>query len=261
MQQAVRLLLLRPLPLTFRVCPPCCDRGTTSRLFYSERKNLLKSSYHNVFLSNGTWRRSMQSSSAAHLSGKKSGAGIFFGLTFGSLGGLLLNKGHVWPKAVASLECDKQEKIFVAFPKENEIEPKSDSSPFLWWVRRLWVPSLLVMTVVMGWEYPLSLIVNLVFLLLSTKPTPSSFYLWAEQRRMQQSCQKQGLDRIKAQLNPASLMHVEIHDYLLLCVATATSFSQKLTVVGILGEWWIIYTSSSSFTGFGLSSLHEYLSK
>lgn len=48
-------------------------------------------------------------------------------------------------------------------------------------VKKLWVPSLCVLTISLGWHYPLSLLLNLLFLMWSTKPTPSSIYLWVEQ--------------------------------------------------------------------------------
>lgn len=114
-------------------------------------------------------------------------------------------------------------------------------SKILSWARKLWIPMLLVMTVVMGWNYPVSLAVNIVFLLLSTKPTPSSIYLWVEEWRQQNLLVSHGFDWLK--LGPA--LHVEVHDYKLLCLAQVTSINQKLTMIGILGEWWILHSSSS----------------
>lgn len=65
--------------------------------------------------------------------------------------------------------------------QDHCIDWDEERTSFFLWVRRLWVPLLMVMTVAMGWHYPLSLGINLVFLLWSTKPTPSSIYIWVEQ--------------------------------------------------------------------------------
>jgi len=125
-------------------------------------------------------------------------------------------------------------------------------SKILSWARKLWIPMLLLMTVVMGWNYPVSLAVNIVFLLFSTKPTPSSIYLWVEEWRQQNLLISHGFDWLK--LGPA--LHVEVHDYKLLCLAQVTSINQKLTMIGILGEWWILHSSSSrlNFGPFFVSS-------
>lgn len=128
------------------------------------------------------------------------------------------------------------------------------TSLFLW-VRRLWVPLLMVMTVAMGWHYPLSLGINLVFLLWSTKPTPSSIYIWVEQKRLNAAQRRHGVGRLKSQLSNASmLMHVEVQDYGVACLARVSSLTQKMLVIGVLGDWWVLYSSSSSISGFNLGS-------
>lgn len=141
--------------------------------------------------------------------------------------------------AYALAERDQPEKVL-----DQTITPgkwEEGQSKILSWGRKLWIPMLLVMTVVMGWNYPVSLAVNIVFLLLSTKPTPSSIYLWVEEWRQQNLPLRHGFDWLK--LGPA--LHVEVHDYKLLCLAQVTSINQKLTMIGILGEWWILHSSSS----------------
>lgn len=130
-----------------------------------------------------------------------------------------------------------------------------DAAPLYVWLRRLWVPLLMVMTIAMGWHYPLSMSINLLFLLWSTKPTPSSIYLWVEQKRLQAAPRTHGLSRLKTQLSNATMMtHVEVQDYGLLCVARVSSLSQRMLVIGVLGDWWVVYSCSSSISGFNIQS-------
>lgn len=42
-------------------------------------------------------------------------------------------------------------------------------------------------------------------------------------------------------------VHVEVQDYKLLCLAQITSLNRKMLMIGILGEWWILYSSTSRF--------------
>lgn len=161
-------------------------------------------------------------------------------LPLGTLFGLSIAAGFLSSLPEYALaERDQPEKVLdqtITAGKWDEGQSK-----ILSWGRKLWIPMLLVMTVVMGWNYPVSLAVNIVFLLLSTKPTPSSIYLWVEEWRQQNLPLRHGFDWLK--LGPA--LHVEVHDYKLLCLAQVTSINQKLTIIGILGEWWILHTSSS----------------
>ncbi|KAI5074445.1 hypothetical protein GOP47_0010406, partial [Adiantum capillus-veneris] len=139
--------------------------------------------------------------------------------------------------------------------KDNLVESDEEFSPALFWLRRLWVPLMLVMTISMGWRYPLSLSINLLFLLWSTKPTPSSIYMWVEQKRLQAAARAQGLSRLKVQLSNATMMtHVEVQDYGFACIARVSSLSQKMLVIGVLGEWWVLYSCSSSISGFNIGS-------
>jgi hypothetical protein len=58
------------------------------------------------------------------------------------------------------------------------------------------------------------------------------------------------------QLKPtAKVIHVEVRDYTLLCLARVTSMTQNATVLGVFGCWWVIYASSSTITALGLHSL------
>ncbi|XP_057856012.2 uncharacterized protein LOC131065518 isoform X2 [Cryptomeria japonica] len=152
------------------------------------------------------------------------------------------------PPLYALAEADQRTNFLdqsVRSGMQDEGPPK-----FLLWARKLLIPMLLVMTVVMGWNYPVSLAINVVFILLSTKPTPSSIYLWVEEWRQQNLLESHGFDWLKL----GKPLHVEVQDYKLLCLAQVTSLNQKMLMIGILGEWWILYTSTSRFN-FGPVSL------
>lgn len=57
------------------------------------------------------------------------------------------------------------------------------------------------------------------------------------------------------QLNSAAtVMHVEVQDYMLFCLAKVTYLTSNATMVGVLGDWWIVYSSSSRITALGLST-------
>lgn len=57
------------------------------------------------------------------------------------------------------------------------------------------------------------------------------------------------------QLNSAAIvMHVEVQDYMLFCLAKVTYLTSNATIVGVLGDWWIVYSSSSRITALGLSN-------
>jgi len=49
-------------------------------------------------------------------------------------------------------------------------------------------------------------------------------------------------------------MHVEVQDYMLVCLAKVTYLTSNVTMVGVLGDWWIVYSSSSRITALGLST-------
>ncbi|KAH9319032.1 hypothetical protein KI387_020801, partial [Taxus chinensis] len=99
------------------------------------------------------------------------------------------------PPQYALAEADQWPKFWdqsVSSGTQDEGPPK-----FLLWARKLLIPMLLVMTVVMGWNYPTSLAINVLFILLSTKPTPSSIYLWVEEWRQQNLLVSHGFDWLK----------------------------------------------------------------
>ena len=49
-------------------------------------------------------------------------------------------------------------------------------------------------------------------------------------------------------------MHVEVQDYMLFCLAKVTYLTSNATMIGVLGDWWVVYSSSSRITALGLST-------
>lgn len=55
-------------------------------------------------------------------------------------------------------------------------------------------------------------------------------------------------------ISPATIMHVEVRDCMFFCLAKVTYPAFDATVVGVLGDWWVISSSSSRITALGLSN-------
>lgn len=138
--------------------------------------------------------------------------------------------------------------------QEDSNEFLKQHSQILEYLRRLWWPAIFVLTVFVGYPYPATLIVNCVLMLWSTKPSPASIYLWIEERRKRLSAKKRISDKVKDKVvHSAAVIHVEVRDFMLFCLARVTSLTQNSIMVGLLGDWWIVYTSSSTITALGLS--------
>lgn len=210
-----------------------------------------------------------------------------FGVKYhtGSILGLTLATSYLsrWHGLSDTVQCEQNQQARVTACSVKEGKLDEGQEPLVEWLQRLWVPALVLLTVATGYQYPFSLFVTLVFLMWSTKPTPLSIYVWVEKRRLKQAYEKRNLDSLKDksgessgikdylssvctnptlssllawQLNPtATVMHVEVRDYMLFCLASVTSLTENSTMVGCLGDWWVIYTSSSTITALGLSSL------
>ncbi|XP_024532899.1 uncharacterized protein LOC112347027 [Selaginella moellendorffii] len=135
----------------------------------------------------------------------------------------------------------RSSKVWVASPNEE-----LDKTSFMIssWIRKLWVPTLAVLTVILGWQYPVSLAVNLLLLVWSTKPTPASIHIWLEERRMEAAIQKQGLDRFKHQLNFSLVKHIQVEDHLLFCLARVSGLTESIVLLGFLGNWWVLHSST-----------------
>lgn len=136
-----------------------------------------------------------------------------------------------------------------------KVEEKKDSEVVVV-LKYLWLPALVSFTVVTGYYFPASLAITVALLLWSTKPTANSIYDWVEKRRLQEAIEKQKIEKLGFNFNlKATVMHVEVRDYTLFCLAQVTSMTQTATLVGFLSGWFVIYSSSSTITALGLRSL------
>ncbi|KAK8556890.1 hypothetical protein V6N13_064879 [Hibiscus sabdariffa] len=86
-------------------------------------------------------------------------------------------------------------------------------------MRKLWLPLVFVFTVLVNWDSPFAVTIRIILFLLSTKPSPSSIYLYVEKLRhgyMRQNPLFYGFKSLHAS-------KVEVQDYKLLCLATTSS--------------------------------------
>lgn len=121
-------------------------------------------------------------------------------------------------------------------------------------IKRYWWPTAFLLTVIVGYPYPMSLLPNSLLLLWTTKPNPTSIHLWLEKMRHNPRVMQWEEDEMKAKLiSPATIMHVEVRDCMFFCLAKVTYPAFDATVVGVLGDWWVISSSSSRITALGLS--------
>ncbi|XVF58024.1 hypothetical protein PTKIN_Ptkin07bG0029100 [Pterospermum kingtungense] len=106
-------------------------------------------------------------------------------------------------------------------------------------MRKLWLPVFFVFTVFANWDNPFAVAIRILLFLLSTKPSPSSVYLFVERL-----CQ--GYMHQKPHLYIFKSLHaskVEVQDYKLLCLARVEIGDEKLRLIGILGGWWSLPSS------------------
>uniref|UniRef100_A0A5B6YP04 Uncharacterized protein n=1 Tax=Davidia involucrata TaxID=16924 RepID=A0A5B6YP04_DAVIN len=117
----------------------------------------------------------------------------------------------------------------------------SEENPhiFLAFARKLWLPVFLFLTVLMNWDHPIVLATKVILILLSTKPSPFSVYLFIEQLRHQSMHQQPLLYKFKS----LYAKKVEVEDYMFLCLARVELKDQKFTLIGILGSWWVLPVS------------------
>eukprot|EP00257_Ricinus_communis_P026708 XP_025014122.1 uncharacterized protein LOC8289814 isoform X2 [Ricinus communis] len=109
--------------------------------------------------------------------------------------------------------------------------------PLIWiYVRKLWLPAFFFLTVLVNWDHPIILMTKVVLFLFSTKPSPLSVYVFVEQSLYANK--------------------VEVQDCKLFCLATVEVKDQKLTLVGVLGGWWVLPFSQRAFSVFWDSALY-----
>ncbi|KAL1077440.1 hypothetical protein V6Z11_D10G095300 [Gossypium hirsutum] len=115
------------------------------------------------------------------------------------------------------------------FADDNHLESfdaseGEDDRHKLWLLmRKLWLPLFFIFTVLVNWDNPFAVITRILLFLLSTKPSPSSIYLFVEK----------ALHASK----------VEVQDYKLLCLAIVEIGDEKIRLIGILGGWWSLPSS------------------
>ncbi|CAN6453225.1 unnamed protein product [Victoria cruziana] len=167
-------------------------------------------------------------------------------LSFGALFGVPVATGlYGLYSKVYSMDEDK----FLVEAHDSDISMQWKE---LWmWATRLWLPIVSVVTVLIGWRHPLSLAIDFALLLFTTKPSPHSVYLFIEQWQ-HPSVWRQGLDRRKL----FSTKKVKFQDYGLLSMAWVEFGDEEVTLVGILGGWWVLHGSCSEHaTHLGTSYL------
>uniref|UniRef100_A0A1D1Y4V7 Protein MGF 360-10L n=1 Tax=Anthurium amnicola TaxID=1678845 RepID=A0A1D1Y4V7_9ARAE len=107
--------------------------------------------------------------------------------------------------------------------------------------KKFQLPAVLLLTVIFGWHHPFILAINVALLLFCTRPNPFSVYIFIEQLRRRAMRQNPGLYKTKL----FYAKKVEVRDYKLLCFAKVELRDAKLSLIGILGSWWILQSSSS----------------
>ncbi|XP_042456942.1 uncharacterized protein LOC122041364 isoform X1 [Zingiber officinale] len=162
--------------------------------------------------------------------GKKSLSSSVFGLAFVSA---MINRQASTLHAFDDFIDDEVE---LAAPSG---QPKDKLHPFYTIVRKFQLPAVLVMTVLLGWRHPLTLFINVALLLFSSRPNPLSIYMFLEQLH-QRDNQNTIWPRSKY-----GYKNIKVEDYKILCYATVELRDTKLSMLGILGGWWVVHASRS----------------
>lgn len=106
--------------------------------------------------------------------------------------------------------------------------------------RRLWLSIFFMITVCVKWRDPVTFAIGLLLFLNSTKPTPSSIYVFVEQLRHQLMRRNPYFFMLKS----LYANNVEVKDCFLFCLATVEIGDKKYKLVGILGDWWMVPSST-----------------
>lgn len=131
------------------------------------------------------------------------------------------------------------------FSDDNHLESfdaseGEDDRHKLWLLmRKLWLPLFFVFTVLVNWDNPFAVITRILLFLLSTKPSPSSIYLFIEKLCYGYMRQKPHFYKCKA----LHASKVEVQDYKLFCLAIVEIGDEKIRLIGILGGWWSLPSS------------------
>ncbi|KAG0584286.1 hypothetical protein M758_3G198900 [Ceratodon purpureus] len=161
---------------------------------------------------------------------------------------------------------------------------ESRGSTFLYSIKYLWVPSLLLVTVLTREQYPPYSAILFLFLLWNTNPNFASIYAWIAKNRMEDFVRRRLLERPRDHIrymsfsavdsNPtplegwqtgylhsflcdvsldptATVVHVQTRDLALFSIARITTITQYVTLFGILGNWVVISVSETILSAAG----------
>ncbi|KAF8378258.1 hypothetical protein HHK36_029597 [Tetracentron sinense] len=165
-------------------------------------------------------------------SGSKLSVGSIFGVS------VVYGMVNLWPRVAYAMDGTD---ILVGEQHEDLLGASDllEDDPCTIWAlaRKFWLPTFLVLTVLVGWDHPITLVTKVILFLLSTKPSPLSVYLFVEQSLYANK--------------------VEVEDYKLLCLARVELRDQKILLLGILGSWWVLQSSpcQGAFSIFGNRAL------
>lgn len=120
--------------------------------------------------------------------------------------------------------------------------PELDEDPRAVWAiaKKVWLPIILLATVLLNWEHPIILAAKVILILLGTKPSPFSVYVFVEQLRRRAILQNPLLYKFKS----LHAKKVEVEDYVVLWLGRIEMRDEKFTVIGVLGSWWILPSAS-----------------
>ncbi|CAN0904209.1 hypothetical protein LINGRAHAP2_LOCUS22962, partial [Linum grandiflorum] len=136
------------------------------------------------------------------------------------------------------------EEILVDDRESFDASDRDEFAHAAWMViRKLWLPAYFLVTFVWNWHLCISHITKAVLLLLATRPSPLTVYLFVDQL-CHQSVRQQPQAFWEKSLYAEK---VEVEDYKLICVATVQVRDKKFSLVGILGGWWVLQLSQETF--------------
>ncbi|XP_027158729.1 uncharacterized protein LOC113760095 [Coffea eugenioides] len=153
---------------------------------------------------------------------------------------LVVGSISIWPRIAYCTDGFEFSVDDHEFDKLDSSDSDEDRRALLTILRRLMVPVFFLLTVLMNWGHPGVIAAKVTLILYTTKPSPFSVYLFVEQLRHQAIRQHPFIYKIM----PCYAKKVEVEDYMFLCLARVELNDQNLTLLGILGSWWVLPPSS-----------------
>lgn len=168
-----------------------------------------------------------------------SGSRLILGSIFGvsALYGLI----NLSPRVAYAM--DGQDILMDDYHVKSWDNPDMEEEARVFWTlaRKLWLPVILFVNVLMHRDHPVALVIKVILFLISTKPGPLSVYLSVEELRHQSLLKEPYLYKLKSlYANKFYANKVEVKDYKLLCLARVELRDQEFTLVGIMGGWWVL---------------------